>query len=51
MFAANEIGAFVRWLLKGCKTSLEDELMEDNKNLLAALITSLLFVAAIALFF
>jgi len=46
----NEIGAFVRWLLKGCKPSLEKLYYDDVENLIAALIVSLLFVACIALF-
>lgn len=40
-----EIGAVVRWLLKGCKTSLKDEIDNDVANL----IVGLLFSSAVVL--
>lgn len=49
---ANEIGAFVRWLLKGCKTSLKDEIYyNDVSNLIVGLLFSLMIVLMLGLLF
>ena len=47
----NEIGALVRWILKGCKTSLNDELYHNNDvlNFITGLVFSCLIVLLLVL--
>lgn len=47
----NEIGAFVRWVFNGCKTSLKDEIYNnDVANLIVGLLFSLAVVLMLSLF-
>ncbi len=46
----NEIGAFARWILKGCKTSLYDEIYhKDIENLIAGLVVSCIVILLLVL--
>ena len=47
---ANEIGAIIRWLLKGCKPSLEDLSSDFTENSITAMVTGLLLVLLVYLF-
>ena len=58
---ARLLGGFVRWLLKGCKSSLKDETegnlkatwggTYDNKNYIIGLITSVIIIGTVILVF
>jgi len=50
MTVANEIGAIIRWLLKGCKPSLEDLSSDFTENSITAMVTGLLLVLLVYLF-
>lgn len=55
MLLLTDIGAFVRWLFKGCKTNLRDELSGlgeptwgfsiDFENFVIGLVTDIIFLA------
>lgn len=55
------IGGFVRWLLKGCKSSLKDEIegnldaswagTYDTENYIIGLVTSVIIIAIVILVF
>ncbi|MDR3652923.1 MAG: hypothetical protein P4L34_08130 [Paludibacter sp.] len=55
------LGGFVRWLLKGCKSSLKDEIegnleatwgvTYDTENYIIGLITSVIIIGTIVLIF
>ena len=56
---AKHLGAFVRWLLKGCKTKLQDEIdgifdatwgwTYDTENYIIGLVTVLIMIGIAAL--
>jgi len=58
---ARLLGGFVRWLLKGCKTSLKDEVegnldatwggTYDTENYIIGLITSVIIIGTVILVF
>lgn len=58
---ARWVGGFIRWLLKGCKTNLRDEIegnldatwggAYDTENYIIGIVTAIIIIGAIVLMF
>ncbi len=52
MMLLNEIGGFLRWILKGCRTELKDELYGGTyENHIVGLLFCIIFVLIMAILF